>query len=281
MKVKVEVHDGANTFVSWESLPGPVFVRLHRLQAVEPCDCFVHWRKVPHTTVGDTSSAQIANSTRILWPSFCQFRPQSFGMWNFLVHHNLPSELPTKNCRLMAIDADRSRQPPEGERRERSRVSLPWNPIHPRLGPARCWGGARAPSGNSACCGSGAVFCRCARILAMTSGSSILAITLSFPPQRAHRSISMPNTRFRRCAQLIATWRGVMGLSGSTGTALPPTPRCAGVTAERSLLWGANTPWNRVRCIRGGGTSAASLAIRSSGSSTMCVVPSRYGALSV
>jgi hypothetical protein len=33
--------------------------------------------------------------------------------------------------------------------------------------------------------------------------------------------------------------------------------------------------------MRGGGTSAASRAIRSSGSSTMCVVPSRYGVLSV
>ena len=29
--------------------------------------------------------------------------------------------------------------------------------------------------------------------------------------------------------------------------------------------------------IRGGGTNAARRAIRSSGSSTMCVVPSRYG----
>jgi hypothetical protein len=109
----------------------------------------------------------------------------------------------------------------------------------------------------------------------------MLAITLSLPPQRAQVLISTPNTRFRRCAQVMATWRGVMGLAELAESALPPTPRCAGVTAARSLLWGANTPWNLVRCIRGSGTSAASLAIRSSGSSTMCVVPSRYGALSV
>lgn len=32
-----------------------------------------------------------------------------------------------------------------------------------------------------------------------------------------------------------------------------------------------------VKCIGGGGTSAASLAMKSSGSSAMCVVPSRYG----
>jgi hypothetical protein len=42
----------------------------------------------------------------------------------------------------------------------------------------------------------------------------------------------------------------------------------------------ANTPWNLVIGIRGGGTSAASRAIRSGGSSTMCVVPSRHGVLS-
>ena len=43
----------------------------------------------------------------------------------------------------------------------------------------------------------------------MTSGSSMLAMILSRPPQRAQVSISMPNTRFRRRAQFIATWRGV------------------------------------------------------------------------
>ena len=52
MKVKVEVHDGANTFVSWEALPGTIFVRLHRLQAVEPCDFFIHQTKLTYTTVG-------------------------------------------------------------------------------------------------------------------------------------------------------------------------------------------------------------------------------------
>ena len=35
----------------------------------------------------------------------------------------------------------------------------------------------------------------------MTAGSSMLAITLSLPPQRAHASMSMPNTRFSRWAQ--------------------------------------------------------------------------------
>jgi hypothetical protein len=75
---------------------------------------------------------------------------------------------------------------------------------------------------------------------------------------------------------------GAVRRAGNTlGTGAPPAtgrnlgtdlaPRCAGVTAARSLLCGANMPWNRVRCIRGAGTGAAKRAIRSSGSSTMCV----------
>jgi hypothetical protein len=43
----------------------------------------------------------------------------------------------------------------------------------------------------------------------MTSGSSLLAMIFSLPPQRAQPSISIPNTRFRRRAQFIATWQGV------------------------------------------------------------------------
>ncbi len=43
---------------------------------------------------------------------------------------------------------------------------------------------------------------------AITAGSSMLAAIFSRAPHRAQRSISMPNTRFRRCAQRSATWRG-------------------------------------------------------------------------
>ena len=56
-----------------------------------------------------------------------------------------------------------------------------------------------------------------------------------------------------------------------------PLPRLAGVTRERCLLFGANTPWKRVRFTRGLGTRAASRAMKSSGSKMTCVVPSRYG----
>ncbi len=39
----------------------------------------------------------------------------------------------------------------------------------------------------------------------MIPGASMLAMIFSFPPQPAQASISIPNTRFRRCAQFIAT----------------------------------------------------------------------------
>ena len=69
----------------------------------------------------------------------------------------------------------------------------------------------------------------------MSCGSSMLAMIFSSPPQRVQLSISTPNTRFSRRAQLIATCRGVETLAGSapdTGGVAAPRPRCAGVTAD-------------------------------------------------
>jgi len=56
-----------------------------------------------------------------------------------------------------------------------------------------------------------------------------------------------------------------------------PLPRLAGVTIARYLLFGANTPWKRVRLTLGLGTREASLDIKSSGSNITCVVPLRQG----
>ena len=53
-----------------------------------------------------------------------------------------------------------------------------------------------------------------------------------------------------------------------------------GCDLTRCLLFGANTQWKRVRLTRGLGTSAASFAMKSSGSKKTCVAPSRYGVLS-
>ena len=99
-----------------------------------------------------------------------------------------------------------------------------------------CAGGPRAPSGSSLWDCSGAARSRCERIFAMSCSSSMLAMIFSSPPQRVQLSISTPNTRFSRLAQLIATCRGVDGLVGSapdTGGVAAPRPRCAGVTADR------------------------------------------------
>jgi hypothetical protein len=57
----------------------------------------------------------------------------------------------------------------------------------------------------------------------------------------AHRSMSMPNTRFSRRAQVMATCRGV-GLSAVPARLRAPGPRPAGVTAARNAACGANTP---------------------------------------
>lgn len=62
----------------------------------------------------------------------------------------------------------------------------------------------------------------------MSCASSMLAITRSLPWQRAHRSISMPKTHLTRCAQLIATWRRVVGLSGAAARLCSPRPYVPG-----------------------------------------------------
>jgi hypothetical protein len=82
---------------------------------------------------------------------------------------------------------------------------------------------------------------------------------------------SILKTRLSRCAQFIALRLSAGDFSsGSDGLPLLP-----GVISDRNRLLAAKTPWNRVRFIRGFGTSAASLARKSIGSNITCVVPSR------
>ena len=80
--------------------------------------------------------------------------------------------------------------------------------------------------------------------------------------------MSMEKTRFRRCIHVM----GASGLSGAFAVGW-----CPGTMCSRSLQFGVNTPWKRVRLSLGRGTKAASRAMKSSGSSTTCVVPSRSG----
>ncbi len=93
----------------------------------------------------------------------------------------------------------------------------------------------------------------------MISGASIHATIRTDPPQAEQISMSILNTRLRRCAQVIEARRSAaVGSSASAAaTAKPPLPRLPGVTRARYWLFGANTPWKRVRFTRGFGTSAA------------------------
>jgi hypothetical protein len=58
------------------------------------------------------------------------------------------------------------------------------------------------------------------------------------------------------CLRLMAAWRsaGVFSRPSTVDSRLLPLPRFAGVTTARCLLFGANTPWNRVRLTLGFGT---------------------------
>ena len=88
----------------------------------------------------------------------------------------------------------------------------------------------------------------CSRIVAMTSGFSMRAMTRSLPPHLGQVWMSMAKTRFGRRIQVM----GARGLSGFSwrGSRF-------GTTDSRCLQFGANTPWNRVRFNRGRGTNAA------------------------
>ena len=78
----------------------------------------------------------------------------------------------------------------------------------------------------------------CSRILAMMSGSSMQAITRSLPPHLGQVSMSMEKTRLRRCIHVM----GASGLSGAFAVGWR-----LGTMCSRSLQFGANTPWKRVR----------------------------------
>ena len=110
----------------------------------------------------------------------------------------------------------------------------------------------------------GSPFLQGESIFSTTAGSSMQAITFSAPPQAWQVSMSMPNIRFERCAQLIEARRstGVGACPSPVALGLSPLPRAAFVPGAGCLLFGANTPWKRVRLARGLGTRAASPTLR-------------------
>jgi len=103
-------------------------------------------------------------------------------------------------------------------------------------------GGAR-PGGRRTACTGRALPPRYARIALITSGSSIHAMMRIVPPQSAQVSTSMPNTRFRRRAQRIATRRSAGARASAVADCALPLPRPALATSARCALFRANTPW--------------------------------------
>ncbi len=78
---------------------------------------------------------------------------------------------------------------------------------------------------------------------------------LQLPPQRAQPSISMPNTRFRRRAQFIATWRGVGGMPDS-----PPVAGCIGAPVPDAPLSPPRAACCAGRTRRGSASGASAAA---------------------
>jgi hypothetical protein len=63
------------------------------------------------------------------------------------------------------------------------------------------------------------------------------------PPQAVQVSTSMPNTRFRRCAQRIAAWRSLRIRTSAFADSALPSARPALVTNARCARLGTNTTW--------------------------------------
>ena len=95
-------------------------------------------------------------------------------------------------------------------------------------------GGARGGGTSS---GAAGALCslsrRWTRILSMTTCSSMQAIALTGPLQRAQVSTSMLNTRFNRCAQVMEAWRSVGEEPSRCCFRWSPLPRPAGVISAR------------------------------------------------
>jgi hypothetical protein len=109
-----------------------------------------------------------------------------------------------------------------------------------RLGEAR-------QSGNSAVTAELTVWFKWASIFWITAGSSMLAMMRTSPPHSLQVSMSILKTRFKRFAQVIeARFSAGVWSTSLAGWRFLSLPRPAGVTFERYLLLGANTPWKRV-----------------------------------
>ena len=76
----------------------------------------------------------------------------------------------------------------------------------------------------------------------MAAGSSMAAMSFSYPPQCRHCSMSILKTRFNNCAQrmrpfalLVGVWAQSLACAGAVAVG-------TGTTALRSFAFGASTP---------------------------------------
>jgi hypothetical protein len=87
-------------------------------------------------------------------------------------------------------------------------------------------------------------------------------------------SMSISNTRLSSLAQLnrAGRWCAQPASHSTDGAACAGASAFCGTTSARNLAFGAGTPWNRMRCSLGLGTSAASRCLNTIGDMTRCVV---------
>ena len=137
--------------------------------------------------------------------------------------------------------------------------------------PPAFWGGGRAG------CNLGMSAGRCIAVRIFLAMSSVLmrAMRRSGALHFVHR-ISIPNTLRKSSDHRIYLDRR-LGLSCSPGAGGGVAG--AGTTSLREIACEERTPKYRVVCRRGGGTRAASRAMRASGESSIEVVPSDQGRL--
>ena len=120
---------------------------------------------------------------------------------------------------------------------------------------------------------------RWARLLTITAGSSMAAMSVKGLPQCGQAAMSISNTR-------LSNWAQLMRARVAGGDALGSVEGAGTWSGSPGTIWdlraalGASMPWKRMRWSRGRGTSAAKRCRNSNGVITRWVVPSRYGVLS-
>jgi hypothetical protein len=86
---------------------------------------------------------------------------------------------------------------------------------------------------------------RCARILAITVGSRMAAMSFKAPPRCGHCSMSISTTRLSNRAQLMRARGDGGGVSPWSAEEAFALAGALGIISARSVALGASTPWKR------------------------------------